>query len=244
MASTLNGNRLHSISVSGKKMTKDLVESCIKASFSTSNSQVTELSLTFQDSMDLDLFKSGILESGASVKYGGWDMTSRVLSLASGTAGPELTIKAPSTYVERLKGQTGAKSWGTVDVAAWVGGLGKSVGMIPTVQPGLGKRAIVRAKPDGQTKESSWDVLAGVATATGCWLFEYGPRLVMARPSWLVKTAWGGRTWNLFWNTWTDYSAGLQGMPSYTKDPAGNPVETMALRMVSRTLTLAARAMW
>ncbi|WP_461172254.1 hypothetical protein M1D93_14815 [Arthrobacter sp. Z1-9] len=115
MAATLDANRLKSISITGKTLEADLVESCTKASFGASTSQVTEMSLTFLDSMDLETFRSGLLESGASVNYGGWNMITRGLSLKSGSAGPELTVKCPSIFVERLRDQTGGYSWADRD---------------------------------------------------------------------------------------------------------------------------------
>ncbi|ASX98694.1 minor tail protein [Arthrobacter phage Colucci] len=233
MGSTLDANRLKNISVTGKGLDADLVEACIKASFSTSTSQVTEFSLTFLDTMDLQTFRSGILNSGATVKYGGWFMVSRVVSLASGPAGPELTVKAPSAFVEGFKSEIGGHSWGEQDVAAWVVAQGQRRGMVTVVQPGLGRRTIVRAASDGDNKESTWDVMAGLATATGCWLFEYGSVIVFARPSWLMKVDWGGRHWPFYWNHWADYSEGLQGMPAYTNDPGSNPAESLTLKLVS-----------
>lgn len=233
MASTLDGNRLKQISVTGKGLDADLVESCLKASFSSSTSQVTEFSLTFLDTMDLQTFRSGVLSAGASIKYGGWFMVSRVVSLGSGPAGPELTVKAPSAYVEGFKSEKGGHSWGDQDVAAWVVAQGARRGMVTVVQPGLGRRTIVRADSDGGDKESTWDVMAALATATGCWLFEYGSVLVFARPSWLMKVDWGGRHWPFYWNNWFDYSDGLQGMPAYSKDPGSNPAESLSLRVIS-----------
>lgn len=233
MASTLDGNKLRNIRVTGKGLNADLVDACVSAKLSTSISQVTEFSLTFQDTADLELFRSGALNSGSTVNYGGWNMISRVVSVGAGAAGPELTVKAPSVFVERLRGQVGGYSWGDRDVTRWAREMALAVGMQPTIQPGLGNRTIVRAQSDGDTKESSWDVMTAVARATGCWLFEYGERLIMARPSWLIKQGWGGRLWDFGWNNWADYSEGLAGMPSYSKDPNSNPAERLTVRILS-----------
>jgi surface antigen len=75
--------------------------------------------------------------------------------------------------------------------------------------------------------------MASVAKAVGCWLFEYGPFLIMARPSWLIKQGWGGRLWDFGWNNWADYSEGLAGMPEYSKDPNSNPAESLTVRILS-----------
>lgn len=233
MGATLDGNRLKSISITGKTLEADLVESCTKATFGASTSQVTEMSLTFLDTMDLEIFRSGLLASGASVAYGGWSMITRSMSLKSGSAGPELTVKCPSIFVERLRDQTGGYSWGDRDVTSWARDMAHAVGLKPVVQPGLGTRTIVRADTEGDDKESSWEVLASVAKAVGCWLFEYGNTMVMAKPSWLVANDWGGRYWPFYWNNWADYSDGLQGLPGYDLDPNGNPAERLQIRLVS-----------
>jgi len=233
MATTLNKNMLMNIRVTGKGLQADLVDSCTKATFSTACDAVTEMSLTFQDSMDLAIFRSGVLASGATVSYGGWSMVARTQDLASGNAGPQLTIKAPSLFVERLRGQVGEKAWGRVDVSAWVAGVAAGVGMKTLVQPGLGQQTLVRAKPEGDNRESTWDVLTSAATQAGVWLFEYGNILVFAKPSWLIKTTWARRSWDLWWDNWSSYSDGMGGMPKYSKDPNSNPGETLTVRLVS-----------
>lgn len=235
MTTTMAGNRLYDVRVSGNHLTANLVGAVTKASFSASMSQVTEMGLTFQDSMDLTLWRSGILGSGAAVHYGGWSLTARTMQVKNGSAGPELTIKAPSAYVEALRGQTGAKSWGTVDVASWVNGIARGVGMSPLVQPGVGKATIVRTAPtSGQKAQTTWDVLVAVAKERGCWVFEYGNRLVFARPSWLIRTTWARRYWPIYCDNYTSYSAGLTGMPEYSVDPNSNPAE----RLTFETLTV------
>jgi|GEM_PF-6424579 len=233
MVTTLDKNKLMSIRVTGKGLQADLVDSCTKAAFSTACDAVTEMSLTFLDSMDLAIFRSGVLSSGATVTYGGWNMLARTQDLKSGSVGPELTVKAPSLFVERLRAQTGEKSWGRVDVSAWAAGIAKSVGLDPIVQPGLGHQTLVRAKPEGTDRESSWDVLTSAATAAGVWLFEYGNKLVFAKPSWLIKTPWARRSWDLVWDDWFTYSDGMTGMPEYSKDPNSNPAENLLVKLIS-----------
>lgn len=233
MATTLDGNKLMKIRITGKGLTADLVDSCTKASFSSAFDQVTEMSLTFLDTHDLSIFRSGVLTSGATVSYGGWSMMARTQELKAGSLGPELTIKAPSLFVERLRGQVGEKAWGRVDVSAWVMGIATDVGMKHIVQPGLGQQTLVRAKPDGESRESTWDVLTAAATAAGVWLYEYGNTLVFAKPSWLIASTWSRRNWDLYWDDWSTYAEGMTGMPTYTKDPNSNPAEKLTVKLVS-----------
>ena len=233
MATTLDNNRLKNIKITGKGLTASLVDSCIGATFSVSNSQITEMSLKFLDTGNLALFRSGVLAAGASVNYGGWNLVSAGMSLQGGKSGPEVTITAPSLFVERLKSQTGGHSWGDRDVSAWAMDIGKSVGMTPVVQPGLGKRTLARAKSDGDNKESTWDVLSTAAKNVGAWLFEYGPYLIMARPSWLVSQPWGQRQWEFYWSNVGDYSVGLDGLPKYSNVPGTGAAEKIVFSLVS-----------
>jgi hypothetical protein len=142
-------------------------------------------------------------------------------------------VKAPSRYVEEFRGQVGGYSWGDRDVSEWAAAMARGVGMTPLVQPGLGRKTIVRAKPDGGKPENSWDVLANMAKETGCWLFEYGATLVFARPSWLVRTTWARRYWPVYFDSWSSYSEGLDGMPEYTLDPNTNPAESLTMGLLS-----------
>jgi hypothetical protein len=156
------------------------------------------------------------------------------VSLKPGSAGPVLSVVAPSRFVVALKKQTGAKSWGATSVTAWVQGVAASVGMTALVQPGLGTKTIARKAPaSGEAPESTWDVLAQQAREVGVWLYEYGTMLVFAKPSWLVRTSSGRKTWALTWHDWATYSGGMTGMPEYTDDPGSEYPETLTVKLAS-----------
>lgn len=234
MPTTLDASgRLLGIRISGKQFNAEMVEAASSVSLSLSTTAVTEMSFTFADNQDSGVFRSGILVQGASVSYGGWSMVVEDLDSKPGEIGPSLEVKAPSKYVTALRRQTGAKSWGRTDVAAWVRSIAKSVGMKAVVQPGLGAQTILRKAPDGETRESTWDVLAELSKTTGTWLFEYGNTLVFARPTWLVGGSWGNRQWDLVYNGWGDYSEALAGMPSYGNHPSAEPRETLSFDLIS-----------
>jgi surface antigen len=230
----MNGSRLKKITVSGSRLGNNLEASCVGASLSLSNSQVTEMSLQFLDSPDLDLFSSNMFRNGASLRYDTWQLACNGVKLTSGKAGPVVTVTAPSRFVLALRKQTGAKSWGDTNVSAWVQSVAASVGMSHHVQPGLGTKTIARKKPEtGQKPESTWDVLTQMAKETGVWLFEYGTTLVFAKPSYMVRAPWPRKTWSLVWNQWGDYSSGMTGMPDYTNDPDADYPETLTVKLVS-----------
>lgn len=232
MATTLEGNRLKNVRVLGQNLSTDLVEVCESASLSVSNSQVTEMSFAFADSHDLQLFRSGTLAEGTSITYGDWQTVVEDLALKPGKIGPSVSVKCPSKFVTRLRGQTGAYSWGDYDIAAWVTSVARGVGMSVLVQPGLGRKSIIREAPDGDRKESTWDIIAQLAKEVGVWVFEYGSTLVFAKPSWLVNRT-SRRYWPLHWNTWTDYHEGLAGMPVYSDSASSTTRETLTVRLVS-----------
>ena len=233
MATTMNGNRLKKVKVTGKNMSAELEKSCTSASLSASQDAETQMSFTFADSKDAKLFNSGLLVKGSTITYGAWRLTVDSLDFGPGNLGPQLTVRAPSKFITDLRGETGAKNWGTVDVAAWVKDTARRTGMKTVIQPNLGRKAAVRKKPDGDQKDSTWDVLNGLAAETGAWLFEYGSTLVFARPSWLAGRSWGNRSIELDWDDWANYSDALAGMPSYSRDPSQEAAEKLTLRLVS-----------
>jgi surface antigen len=234
MSSTLDGSRLKQITVSGSAMSAQVSGVCVAATLSLSNSQVTEMTMSFQDTHDLDLFTSKVFSRGASIRYGDWQLVCNGVQLKRGTAGPLLAVTAPSKFVTALRKQTGAKSWGSTSVSAWVAGEAEALGMKPFVQPGLGTKTIARVKPEaGEAPESTWDVMTQLAREIGVWLFEYGTTLVFAKPSYLVKSSFKRKTWALRWDDFYSYSAGMDGMPEYSDDPDADLPETLTVKLVS-----------
>lgn len=234
MSTTLNtGNRLHGIRITGKELTSEMVDAAEAVSLSLSRSAVTEMSFTFSDSLDGAVFRSGLFVQGATIWYNEWRLTIEDIDYAPGAVGPSLSVKAPSKYVTALKAQTGGKSWGISDVSGWVRGIAESVGMDSVVQPGLGSQMIARAAADGETKETTWDVLAALSKTTGVWLFEYGTTLVFARPSWLVSGKWANREWNVVYDGWDKYTEGLAGMPSYGNHGSSETRESLSFGLIS-----------
>lgn len=235
MATTLDDTKLKQIIVTGKGLTAQMRDACSKATLGFAIDQVTQMSLTFEDTHDAQIFRSGVLARGATIRYGDWHLISDGESFKAGSAGPQLTIKAPSKFVTTLKSQRGAYSWGNVDVAGWVRAIASQLGMTHVVQPGLGSKTLVRkAGEDGEPGESTWDVLTQTSRETGVWLFEYGSTLVFARPSWLVSSAWEHREWPIHWDGWGAYNIGLQGMPEYSDSPGSDIEEELTLRLISK----------
>ncbi|MDR5711397.1 hypothetical protein [Nesterenkonia flava] len=151
-----------------------------------------EMELTFKDSGDLKIFRSGVLNPGQTLRYGGVSGWRGRLSddgptLDGRTGVPMLTVKAPSLWVARLRGQTGERNWGKQSVSQWVRARCDEVGVKHAVQDGLGSKEFVREKPEGDRRESTWDVMTSMASELNCWLFDTGDRIVFGKPSWVAS---------------------------------------------------------
>lgn len=231
---TLDNGRLQNIEVTGRGLTANLVEAASKVRLSSGVGAVTEMNVTFNDTQDLSVYRSGVLFKGATIRYGVWNMQVEDVSVGPGPIGPQLSINAPSRTVSRLRGQEGEKSWGTVDAASWVRDRAEEVGAPWIIQFGLGESTLFRNPPDdnGGT-DTTWDVLTDLAREKGVWLFERGQWLVFGKPSWLAKNNYLRKRWDFKWDDWTHYSDGLAGMPAYTQSASQTPTETLGLRLVS-----------
>lgn len=204
------------VRLAGKGLSEHLSARVLGGSLKASTTEVTELSLTIQDTLDSALHRRGLVRKGSVLTMSGWTMAVTGWTLQPGDAGPTLEITAPSRYVERLRAQTGAKSWGTQDISGWVRARAREVKMNAIVQPNLGRQLFIRDKPKGDQRPSTWDLMVEGAEVGGAWLFEYGPNLILARPSWLARAAWGGRMWRYTWNGWESISSGLAAMPQWS----------------------------
>ncbi|WP_180967310.1 CHAP domain-containing protein [Zhihengliuella halotolerans] len=230
---TLDGNKLRQVKVSGQTLSKQLTAACLSVKLSAASDQVTEMSLTFQDSLSQRLLTGGRLRSGTSVSYGTWSC--RIFSVSTGvnSAGPTLTATAVSSGVHKLRGYKGSKSWGTWDVSKWIKMQARTAGLSHIIQPKLGKREIVRVKPEGGKSESTWDVMTALAKELGCWIFEYSNTLVFARPSWL-RLRPGRRHLPVIISGWDNLSDGLVEVPRYTVDSTAKNKETLQLELISK----------
>lgn len=234
MSATLDGKRLKAIKVSGKTLSRQLTDACTSASLSASVSQVTELRLTFQDSNNLTLLGGGKLSSGKTISYASWSTRITKVTVRGDKGGPVMEVSALSRGVVKLRQATGGKNWGSRDVSSWIKAQAKWAGFKSAiVQPGLGKRTIVREKPDGDRRQSSWDVISDLAKELGVWVFEYGNTLVFARPTWLAKRP-GQKVITLSWTDWDTYSDAMVGLPEYSQDDDREIEEQLKFQLVSK----------
>jgi hypothetical protein len=220
MATPLVSTRFKDVRVAGRNLATNLVNNVESMSVELSNSAVSAFKVTFADTHEFNVYRSTVVNPGQTLTYEGWTFEIGELETDSGKGGPSVSLTCLSKRVTALMKQTGEKNWGkAVDVSAWVTSVAKSAGFIPVVQPGLGKAEITRAKPDGGEAESTWDVLVKLRDEKGVWLFEYGNRLVFAKPTWWVKVN-GITRWNYTWSTVAEHSPDLLATPKYTRSPS------------------------
>lgn len=234
MAMTLAPDgRLMNVRISGKVLSGDLRDVAEKVTLSISRTAVTEMSFDFSDKQDGEAFRGGGLTQGATVGYGPFLMTVEDVDYKPGPLGPTLSVKAPSSFVTKLRRQTGGYSWGGREVEEFVRAVAAGVGMGAIVQPGLGHQNMIRKAAEGDEEpESTWDVLVQLSKTTGAWIFEYGAILVFGRPSWLASGSWRNREWPLVYNGWGDYSEALEGMPSYGNHASADPRESLEFGLI------------
>lgn len=217
------GNRLQDVQISGSSMkSHDLIESCVRASLTSSMTSVTELQFTFADDHEATLFRKGIFKDGHTVTFAHWRGRIRGGGrLKASRGGPQVEVIAPSLFVEKLRDQTGGKNWGRQNVTYWFRRQCEAIGMRHHIQSDLGFQDIVREKPEGDREESTWDIMTAVAEEAGAWIFEHSSRLIVGKPAWLPRRSDRSRNEiSLYWKSWDDCSAGLMGLPQFTPGPA------------------------
>jgi hypothetical protein len=140
-------------------------------------------------------------------------------------------VKARSRVVSTLKGpeHTGKGSWGEVDVTRWVLERCREAGAIPVVQGDLGSLTFTRQQYDNE--ESTWDVMQRAAKTVGAWCYEFEQILTFGRPTFLASRS-RARWWEIYWNSYGNYTPGLAGMPSYSWSLDGGS-EAMTFDLVS-----------
>lgn len=207
------------VRINGKPMSTTLTEQIIAGSLSLSARSVTAFDCTIQESPDMRLTGSinTVLREGTTVLWQDYALSLDRVRTGGGAKAPTIDISATSDFVHSLMRETGGKSWGKTSVSAWAGDRIRTKGALAVVQPGLGDREIKRKEPEGNgtTDETTWDVLGEMAKQTGSWLFEYGNKIYLAKPSWLISQP-NVRRYKVEWNSWTDHTDALTAAPEYS----------------------------
>lgn len=233
MSTLMDGRFLRSIRISGSQYSGQLEHITSSVRFSMSIDQITQMSFSFLDDHSLSLFRSRLMDKGASISYAEWALTVDKVDLTSSDAGPVLDVSALSTFAHKWQNQHGARTWTNVDVTEWFKERCREVGATPVIQPGLGRKTIVRESSLEMGFQNTWEVMAQVKRELGVWLFERGNKLVVGRPTWLVNQHSQFQRWDLWWNSWTDYHQAFTGMPSYTGRTEGRAQEELSFQLAS-----------
>lgn len=218
---------IEKIRVNGIGLRADLAEQISGGQLKLSVSSVTAFDFTIIDRPGLNLTKASgeLFQEGTTILWEDYALSLASFETGGGTDAPIIEVSATSDFVNSLKKETGGKSWDG-NVSAFANEVIKAKGATPYVQPALGEREIKREEPPGDHRDAqnTWDVLAEMAKQTGSWLFEYGNRIVLARPSWLVAQP-GIRRFKIVWNSWTDHSDALAAAPQYSWDKDAKPYD-------------------
>lgn len=231
-----DAGRLQRVTLNGQGLRSDLVQACVSASVSSSMTSITELKFTFADDRDASLWRSGIFRDGTQLAFEHW--RGRIVGgarLREGRGGPQVEVTAPSLFVERLKGQTGARNWGHMSVNQWMRDRCGEVGMAHQIEPYIGYQDIVREAADRDSDgdpPSTWDVMRELAEEYDAWMFEHSARLIFARPRAIINEMPIRRQLHARWSGWDDYSDALTGMPEFTPGPQAE--QRLKLNVVGR----------
>lgn len=213
--SVMDGRYLRHLKVSGAGYSAQLQNVTDTVTFSLALDKVTSMSIGLIDDYHLSLFNSRVLDKGTSLTYGEWRMVVDSVELNASTAGPRLDINALSVYVSAWQKQHGAKTWANADISQWFTDRCRDVGMKAAVQPGLGRKTIVREANLESGFQDTWEVMGQLKRELGLIMFERGQTLVVARPTWLMKQPGIIGEWPLWWDHWYNYSPAITGLPTY-----------------------------
>lgn len=237
----------YDVKLQGKSMSDTLTSRVTSFRLKSSRSQVSELQLEIADTPESSYITGNILEEGTTLSWGYWSFEVSGWHAKPGAGSPTLTVVARSKFVRKLEQQTGEHSWGEQEVSGWAPSIIKETGATAIVQPQLGERKIERAKPsdpdpnnDRRPDPSTWDTLKEMSKQTGAWLFEYGPNIVLGKPSWIKLQSWR-KTYRLRWDSHTNHSAELLSFPQYVSNPVA--VKTEREKLTVRVMSTDARTL-
>jgi len=224
-------NRFGEIKIAGKAFTGEISNAVIGCTMSYSATQIGQFSLTIADTDDGALIGSGIFDEGTTIDYGDQHLDVRSVNYSASNGGPTLAVKARSRVISILRGKEhqGRGSWGEQDVSSWVRDRCREAGAHHDVQNDLGTMTFTRQEYD--QIDTTWDVMQRAAKQVGALCFEYEQVIVFMRPS-QFRNRPRVHLWDIHWNSWTDYSPGITGMPNYGWDLDSNS-ESMTFQLCS-----------
>lgn len=233
MGTTMDGRYLYGIRVSGSEWTGQLEQITTKVTFAMSVDAVTTMKFQFVDDYQLTLFRSRLMDQGATITYAEWKLTVDSVDVSPSDVGPILDVQAESGYVYKLQKQFGAKTWTNADVSQWFRDRISEAGARPVVEPGLGTKTIVRESNLERGFQNTWEVMSQVKREVGVWMFERGHQFIVGRPSWVVRQIGIIQEWPFYFEDWFNYSPALMGLPTYSGRNENAQDERLSFRLLS-----------
>lgn len=232
MALGNSSTRLGSLRISGGKASATLADALLSARIKLSATSVSEIEFEFADTASGYLARQSFLRGG-TVSYSGWQFTVTDVDQQADGDGMTGKVVAASKAINALKKQTGAKKWGKVNRRSWAAARAKSVGMKLTA-PQLGTGQMMRKKVErGKDSESSWDLLHKLAKDRSALIFEFGKRLVIGSPAWLVSNNYGGRDVGLWWHNKTTMHQAIVNGPTVSWGESSTAGFELALTLLA-----------
>lgn len=213
---------LSAVRISGSHMPTDITERVTKMSLTLSSTERCSLQMAIQDAPDARITRSGIFDltqehrdygTAVALDFADQAMQVTTVNRSPGAGGPLITVTAISAAIRDLTSweHTGAVSFGVVQPDQWIKQMAASVGARYVVQHiGGPTEQVVWIRNPGQT---TWEAMQLLAKAQGAVLFEHENTIYYGQPTWLA--AQSEMQWDLSWLSWSDYSPGLAGMPTY-----------------------------
>jgi len=178
----------------GKKLPENIKSSISSVDIDMAVSQVTELTITFDDP-EFNILNTGIFDLETRVQYRGLDLAIAVIETNAGGGLGGFGIRCRPWGVQKLKKLQGTFVMQNVSPATYVAAECKKAGieLEPFAEPSPAKGQIARdVKEKGVTYEaanqpSAWTTFQRLAGELGYMMYEVGGRIYFGKPTWLVK---------------------------------------------------------
>lgn len=231
---------LTAVRISGTHLPTDVTERVTKVTLTLSSTERCSLKMQIQDTPDASITRAGIFDltpehrdygTAVALDYADQAMQVTTVNRGPGAGGPLITVTAISAAIRELTSwkHTGAVSFGAVRPNAWVEQMARSVGARSVVQHIGGEtEQVVWIRNPGQT---TWEAMQLLAKAQGAVIFEHENTIYYGQPTWLAAQA--EMQWELSWLSWSGYSPGLAGMPSYEVSLDDSNADTLDFELIS-----------
>lgn len=210
---------LQHLRVSGTRLPTDITARVTTATLTFASTEKSSLQLQVQDFPTADIARSGLFardyqagEFGRPVQvdFGDQHMQVTAVSTRRGKGGPLHNVTCTSSSVGYLNSwaHKGSTTFGQITPRKW----------FAEIAANAGARSLIEDTPTGDVGwvrrpgQTTWDSMQELSKGLGWVCFEHDNTIFAGRPSWLTNA--GARLqWDLRWDSWDRYSAGIDGIP-------------------------------